>query len=102
MLAACEPCEAWFASCACLGSSFLEKFDSKTRILETHHLHDDKKIIKNFENCDPSESSPHSRQVGSNACELFEAWLAHWAAPNSIFLEKFDSNNTHLGDTPSP
>ena len=42
----CELFEAWIALWGCLGSSFLEKFDSKTRILETHHFHDDKKSSK--------------------------------------------------------
>ena len=34
------------------------------------------KVIEKFENCDPSESYPHSRQIEGDACELFEAWLA--------------------------
>ena len=43
---ACEQFGAWRASCACLGSSFLNKFASKTRILETHHLDDVQKTSK--------------------------------------------------------
>ena len=72
----------------------------KTRIMETPHLHNEE-VIENFENCDPSESSPHSRQLGNNACELFEAWFAFPACLDSIFLEEFNSKNTHLGYTPS-
>ena len=44
--------------------------------METLHLHNEE-VIEHFENCDPSESSPHSRQFGDNACELFEDWIAH-------------------------
>ena len=59
------------------------------------------KVSKNVEKLHLTETSAHSKRVKGDDCKLFEAWLASKACLGSILVGKFDSQNTHLGDTPS-